>query len=944
MIRKWRCVGVVLLVLCLAEVALAQFYYFGRNKVQYTDFEWQVLRTEHFDIYYYPEMKELAQRGAYFAEESYKVLEQKFNHNIAARVPLIFYSSHLHFQQTNVTPGFIPEGVGGFFEFLKGRVVIPFSGSIKQFAHVIRHELVHVFMHSKINRVLLDHRQSQDRTTPLWFTEGLAEFWSTEWDTQAEMVMRDAVLNNYVVPLNEMDRIYGSFLMYKEGENILHFVANRYGEEKILLLMENFWKSNSFSDVMKATLGRTYKEFDEEWLYNLKKQYYPVMSENDLPSSVTKNLVDEGFNVKPLYYVRNGTKELYFIGNRTGYTNIYRINLDKDKLEPEIVIEGEKSDEFEAFHLFQAKLDISRDGQLAFVTKSGETDAIHVYDLNQKKLGETYRFKNLVVLGSPSWSPDGKRIVFSSIDKSGNNDLYILNLADGSLLRLTNDFYDDQNPSWSPDGNLIAFSSDRTPFGAKGKHNLFIFDLRTSTISYLTLGDHNDYSPSWSKDGKWLVFTSDLDGAQNVWVTDMRYGSPAPSGAEKRTIRKLTNFSTGAFDPSWGGGNSLFLTSFEKFSFQIKKIVDVERLIDSSWATRTFTYNQTGPLWTAAKLESPSVVADYRYTGEYKLDIAQSQVSTDPIFGTAGGAALAMSDVLGNDQYYFLIYNTAQSRQDFLESFNIAISRIALGKRANHAYGIFHFAGNRYDLTDPDLFFYERAFGGYFILSYPLSKFRRIEAGVTISNSDKDTFVDALPRKALLVSNSFSFVSDNSLWGPSGPLDGSRMKLTFAYTTDVQHSNVSYYTIIADYRHYWRLSTRSAFASRVNLWYNEGKEARRFFMGGSWDLRGWERWSIRGKKIWITSHELRFPFIDQLGIQFPFGGITFGSIRGALFTDFGGAWDNEYLDTKGSVGGGLRLNLGGAIVLRYDIGKRIENNLGRFQDGLFHQFFFGWDF
>src|SRR5881396_1480099 len=83
--------------------ASAQFFYFGRNKVQYTDFDWHVLKTEHFDIYYYPEMKDLAERGAHLAEESYKILEEKFNHNVANRVPLIFYSSHLHFEQTNTT-------------------------------------------------------------------------------------------------------------------------------------------------------------------------------------------------------------------------------------------------------------------------------------------------------------------------------------------------------------------------------------------------------------------------------------------------------------------------------------------------------------------------------------------------------------------------------------------------------------------------------------------------------------------------------------------------------------------------------------------------------------------------------------------------------------------------------------------------------------------------
>jgi outer membrane protein assembly factor BamA len=155
---------------------------------------------------------------------------------------------------------------------------------------------------------------------------------------------------------------------------------------------------------------------------------------------------------------------------------------------------------------------------------------------------------------------------------------------------------------------------------------------------------------------------------------------------------------------------------------------------------------------------------------------------------------------------------------------------------------------------------------------------------------------------------------------------------------------VNYYTVIADYRRYFRLSQRSAIASRYWLFYNSGKESRRFFMGGSWDLRGWPRWSIRGEKLWLVSHELRFPFIDQIAVQFPFGGLSFWSIRGAAFFDAGSAWDTKYASTLGSIGGGLRMNFGGVLVLRYDAGKRIERNFKKLQDGLFHQFFFGWDF
>jgi WD40 repeat protein len=928
----------ILFLLLFVSCASAQFFYFGRNKVQYTEFEWHVLKTEHFDIYYYPEMKDLAERGAFFAEESYRVLEEKFNHNILNRIPLIFYSSHLHFQQTNVTPGFIPEGVGGFFEFLKGRVVIPYMGSMSDFRHVIRHELVHVFMHSKVNRVLLDHRMTQDRLPPLWFVEGLAEYWSTHWDIQAEMVMRDAVVNNYLVPLDEIDQIYGSYLMYKEGQNILQYIGEKYGEEKILLMMENFWRATNFEDVFSFVVGKNYKQFDEDWTYALKKKYYPLLAESDQPSGVTTLLVKEGFNSKPIYYRQGEQRAIYFIGNHSGYTSIFRLWLDKPNAKPEIVLEGEKSDEFEAFHLFQSKMDITKDGILAFVTKSGETDALHLYDVKKEEIVQTYHFKELVVLASPSWSPEGKKLVFSAVDKSGNNDLYVWDLEKEVLHRLTNDIYDDRDPAWSPRGDKILFSSDRNHFGEKGTYNLFSYEMNTAAISYVTYGNESYYAPAWSPDGKSVVFTSDIGGARNIWMMEVD-----SSGNFSPLMKKVTHFTTAAFDPVWAESSVVF-AAFENFRFQIRSIENIQELSDSSTVIRRSDGVPLEQPWVPKSIAGGSEMKSVRYTGEYSLDIAQSQIATDPVFGTAGGGFLALSDLLGNEQYYFLVYNTAQSEDEILSSFNIAISRISLQKRANYAYGIFHFNGRRYDLTDPDLYFRERVFGGYFALSYPLSKFKRIETTTSLSNSSKEIIEGITQRQALFLSNSISFTHDNSLWSSSGPIDGQRFNLTLAYTTDIQFSHANYYSVIIDYRHYFRLAQRTAYATRFWLFYNDGREARRFFMGGSWDLRGYPRWSIRARKLWLTSHELRFPFLDQLTFRFPFGGVTFVGLRGALFFDAGGAWDDVYRETLGSAGAGVRLNIGGFIVLRYDIGKRIENNFKRLQSDLFQQFFFGWDF
>lgn len=241
--------GTILILLLISSQMQAQGFYFGRNKVQYTKFDWHILKTKHFDIYYYPEMQDIAEKGAQFAEDAYQVLQTKFNHTVNRRIPLIFYSTHMHFQQTNITPGFIPEGVGGFFEFLKGRVVIPNNGNTNQFRKVIWHELVHVFMHSKIQRVHRDHGRFNSAVyPPLWFTEGLAEHWSTKWDSQAEMVLKDAILNNYMTSLQNIWSINGTFTMYKVGQHIMDYIEDNYGDDKVLLLMENLWKHDTFQE------------------------------------------------------------------------------------------------------------------------------------------------------------------------------------------------------------------------------------------------------------------------------------------------------------------------------------------------------------------------------------------------------------------------------------------------------------------------------------------------------------------------------------------------------------------------------------------------------------------------------------------------------------------------------------------------------------------------
>src|ERR1044071_3566486 len=141
--RPLAAVAAVCLALGVAAPASAQ--YFGRNKVQYKKLDFQILKTEHFDIYFYPEEREGIDIAARMAERWRARLGRILGHDLRGRQPLVLYASHPDFEQTNAIYGELSEGTGGVTEPLRRRIVLPMGGPLADTDHVIGHELVHAF-------------------------------------------------------------------------------------------------------------------------------------------------------------------------------------------------------------------------------------------------------------------------------------------------------------------------------------------------------------------------------------------------------------------------------------------------------------------------------------------------------------------------------------------------------------------------------------------------------------------------------------------------------------------------------------------------------------------------------------------------------------------------------------------------------------------------------
>ena len=286
-------IGLALVSFLLPGSSAAQV--FGKNKVQYEPLDWAVLETPHLRLHYYAEEESLARRLALFAESVCVEYDEKFRLASRKPVPFLLYSVHHLFQQTNATPELLGEGTGGLTELIKGRVLLPHTGSWTRLEWVTRHELTHSYMLEKLARVMKDHHRNQSYLPPLWFIEGLAEFCGTHWDAEAEGLLRDAVVSNEALPLTSSEAITGTVLMYKEGQSFLLYLAEHYGAEKIFDLMDNWYRADDFETLFRITFGEPLERVDEAWFDSLRRRYYPVVAEAQSASDIGQRLTQNGY-------------------------------------------------------------------------------------------------------------------------------------------------------------------------------------------------------------------------------------------------------------------------------------------------------------------------------------------------------------------------------------------------------------------------------------------------------------------------------------------------------------------------------------------------------------------------------------------------------------------------------------------------------------------------
>jgi len=862
---------------CLLLALPAQAQEFGKNKIQYRHHNWYFIQSEHFDIYYYEGGERAAEFAAAVAESSYHYLSKSLNYEIIERIPILIYNSHHDFEETNVTPGIQPESVGGFTEFFKNRVVIPYEGPLEQFRHVIHHELTHAislqFYYGAGPGAII--RGLTRLQLPLWYVEGLAEYESLGWDTDSDMFIRDATINGYLPPISQLS----AYLAYKGGQALWYYIEQRYGAAKVTELLNTVKGAGSVQAGIRKSLGEDMKHLSDKWHKQLREWYWPEIARRDTPEEFATALTD---HVKRNNFINNSPALspkgdlIAFLSDRSGLFDIYLMSTLDGRVLSRLV-SGQRTSAVEELHWLRPGISWSPDGKkIIFAAKSGANDVLYTVDVRKGKIVERLRF-DLDALFSPAWSPNGTDIAFVGI-KNTQTDLYSFNLETRKLTQLTDDPFSDLEPSWSPDGREIVFTSDRGKYldGAEGvdlpRHNyrqtdIYILDVQTREISRITSAPSIERSPAYFRNADSLLFVSDRNGISNIYLYDR----------STRTERPLTNLLTGAnqlsvsrdserlaFVSFYKGGYDIFLwkrpleTADVPDTLQLTEFMERQRRLASKLATeqkkeevtavvRTgtrrpylhylfgegFTYGAAQRETDTTKVTLPekafrTPTGEYRkhkYIPKFSLDYAGAVGGYDPFFGLQGYTQFVLSDLLGNHQVAIQA-NLIRSLDN--SDYYLAYSYLPL--RADFSFVAYHL-----------VYFFQtgfgierfRNFGAGATMRYPFNRFQRVDVSVNWFNVTRENLSFPFPaQKVNTVLLGLGYTTDNTLWAYTGPFAGTRSFFSVTHSPKMGANGIGFTTLTGDIRHYIKMGREYSLGLRLAGGASFGPNPTRFLMGG----------------------------------------------------------------------------------------------------------------
>src|SRR4051794_14092887 len=896
--------------------------YYNKNRIKYDHFNWRIYTTDHFEIYYYPEVEQHLERVTSYAESAYQQVSSQLKHDLAFKVPLVIYKTESEFQQQNIDPGELPEGVLAFAEPYRDRMVLPIDEPSDALYRLITHELTHIFEFDIIPRTLLR------RGLPLWVDEGLSDYMTGYWNSFDLMTVRDAAIADIIPSMSDFQGVQfaDGRLPYNLGHAAFEFIESKWGPEGLRQFLFALRKAvigggeSAYEEAFKLKP----EEFDEQFDKYLKDRFKPFR-DKERPQDYGKDLAPKREKTPFVTVVSiepspSGDLMAVAAGNRKDQElDIILLSTKDGKVIRNLTGGFNAGFGFEYIATpggFRGNavpwMSWSPVGdRIAFFARKEKQKTLVLENVLTKKIEKRIDLKSVDMPESPDFNPDGKSIAFAAL-RSAIADIFIIDIATGEIQNITNDQFGDYAPTWAPDGKSIVYIQR-----VSGNDKLYRYDVATKKSTQLTFGTHDDGAAQFL-DADTLVFPSTaLDPSQpitpevakngniyNIWTLNLKNGE----------LRQYTDALGGNVSPvplkDENKQQRIAFVTYYKGEYGIHTLPQQKEPIHT---VASADFGSPGPnIDFTPPLSHTLVKQNERTKGKFEKLFLEGRppvnvgvTSGGDLFG---GTQVTFTDVLGDQQFNLYAESVSQYR-------SLSLSYLNLSRRFQYAVQGFSQTQFYYGLNQ-GLFYQSNIFldrdqalatqtlrGGSAFGIYPVNRYSRFELGAGLYNFNQEYNDQVLQQLAqayqtqvygqpLFVSGtimplSAAYIRETTVFREYGPLSGETMRLGYEYSPPVG-SFLSRQTIDVDARKYIRLATNGVLAFRARGFKSWGDSPGYLYYGGNSEMRGYQYLEFIGQRAFFLNAELRFPLIEAA--LTPIGVI--GGLRAVAFANLGAAGFN----------------------------------------------------
>lgn len=462
--------------------AQGMYTQFGQNRVQYTKFVWNYVRSENFDAYFYSGGRELATFAARTAEEQLNDIEKIVDHRLSGRVEIIVYNTQQEYKQANFGISDQPANLGGIMQVTSNRFFVFFNGNRDDFKKRIRQGMALVLINELMFGGFIQDRIQNAAllNLPDWYLNGLTAYIGEDWNTASDNQLKDYFNAGKVKKFNRM--------LYKEptltAQSWWRFLVEKYGVELVSQMLYITKVSRNYETALIYVTGLDLKQAGKEWVRYYKELYAKEDNGRNLPLQEIKVKKRLAPYIEPKLKVAPKGDFVSFTTNKMGKYKLWLVNTKTGK-HKRLHKGGLKYYQRELDHSFPLMAWHPGGEKISYVHEHRGRLFLTTVDLITKKKSKLEFLKFDKITGF-AYSDNGGTLVISAIRK-GQSDLYLYDVKTRKERQITNDPYDDLQPVYADGGGTILFASNRNsdslgaaaPLTLNTSNNLdiYVYDL-----------------------------------------------------------------------------------------------------------------------------------------------------------------------------------------------------------------------------------------------------------------------------------------------------------------------------------------------------------------------------------------------------------------------------------------------------------------------------------